>query len=474
MEGLRRDPAAAIAAEYDLIVVGGGIYGAMTTLEAARRGLRPLLLERDDYGGKTSWNSHRIVHGGLRYLQRLDFERFMTSVRERRWFLRHFPEVVRPLACLMPLYNEGARRPATMRIALGLNHLLSRHRNDDVPSGARLASGGVMTADETKALFPATRRDGLTGGALWYDAVMTDSQRVLMETLRWACARGARCLNYTEVTELTVESGRVRGVAAYDRVDEQELSFRADRVINCAGPWSKQLADSWARAPEGIFRPSLAFNLLFDRPAPSDVAVAVAAPGPEAHTWFMYPRNRLLYAGTAHFPHAGDIDDPTPSPQQIDSVIEHINTAVPQLELRREQILRVYAGFLPTTEAGGIELSDRPVVHDHGTAGGPEGLVSVSGVKYTTSRDVAEQGLRKAIRDLPELQANAGRPEAAVVPALETTTGRLTAGVADGVRRFAFDEAVVYAEDLLLRRGAWTDDPRNFELLEAAVTSALS
>lgn len=115
---IRRDPAAAAQESYDLIVIGGGIYGIALALESSRRGWRPLLLERGDFGGETSLNSLGIVHGGLRYLQSLDIIRFRESVAERRWFLAHFPDLVEPLKCLMPLYGGGLRRRSVIAAAL--------------------------------------------------------------------------------------------------------------------------------------------------------------------------------------------------------------------------------------------------------------------------------------------------------------------------------------------------------------------
>jgi glycerol-3-phosphate dehydrogenase len=307
---------------------------------------------------------------------------------------------------------------------------------------------------------------------------MTDSQRLLMEVLRWACAHGARCLNYCAATALLTEGGRVTGVEARDRVADAELRLDAATVINCAGPWSATLADRFAVAPEGLFRPSLAFNLLFEREAPSEIAVAVSAPQPGAHTWFLYPRGRLLYAGTAHFPCADDARAESPAPQpselQIGAVIGQINDAIPRLQLRRDQVLRVYAGLLPATEAGGARLSDRPVIHDHGAGGGPHGLWSVSGVKYTTARDVAEATLRRAFTPLPPIEAARERPEAASLPSLALDDyGELAHGSAAALRRFADAEAVVESEDLLLRRGAWADDPRRLQGLKDAVGAAL-
>src|SRR5262245_12098444 len=118
---IRREPNAATQIQYDVIIIGGGIYGACMLLEAYRLGLRALLMERDDFGGATSWNSLRILHGGLRYLQTFDLPRFRQSVRERKWFCKNFPEYIRPLPCLMPLYGQGLKRPFILRTALAIN-----------------------------------------------------------------------------------------------------------------------------------------------------------------------------------------------------------------------------------------------------------------------------------------------------------------------------------------------------------------
>ncbi len=475
-----RDPQAASSESYDLIVVGGGVYGAMLALESTRRGLRPLLLERDDFGGATSWNSHRIVHGGLRYLQRLDFQRFSESVRERSWFLRHFPDLVEPLPCLMPLYGEGARRPSILRAALLANHLLSRHRNDGVRSDRVLESGGVMTRRETISLFPDVRQDRLRGGALWYDAVMTDSQRLLIEVLRWACAGGATCLNYVEASALWTNGEEVTGVEAVDRAGDAELTFKAPRVINCAGPWCRDVARGFDRDLESLFQPSLAFNILFDREPVSEAALALSSPGDASHTWFLYGRRGRLYAGTAHHPWNGDTRDPQPSRDQVDAVIEDINAAAPRLDLRRHQILRVHAGVLPAVAAGSSELVTQPIIWDHGAHDGPAGLFSISGVKYTTARDVAEKTLRLVFGEhlAPVDPEKTARPEATRLPAARDVRAAMDPDAdVEAIRarlgELVADEAVVRTDDLLLRRTSWGEDPEAAAQLANAVNALL-
>ncbi len=462
MEGvIARDPSAAESAAYGLIILGGGIYGATLALEAARRGLRPLLLERDDFGGATSWNSLRIVHGGFRYLQTLDLPRFRESVGERKWFLERFPDLVRPLACLMPLYNEGLRRPAVLRGALAVNDFLSRRRNDGVRPDRHLPNGRVLGAAETNALLPSVNRDGLRGGALWHDAEMPDSQRLVIEILLWACRHGAQCLNYAETSELLATGGRVAGVRAVDRVSETTREYRAPVVVNCAGPWCRRLARTFDRDIPPLYRPSLAFNVVLDREPPSKVALALAPDYPGARTYFLYPWKGRLFAGTYHAPWQEEMEGQGPGEKLIQALLDDLNRCVPPLEVRPGDVLRVVWGRLPVTQDGSISLATREMIYDHGGHGGPEGLFSVSGVKFTTARLVAEKTLRvlqrrgslaaprPALIERPTPRAIPDRLELARM--LETNPGQAR----DVAARLVESEAVVHLDDLLLRRTDW-------------------
>ena len=271
---IARQPERNAARRHDVIVIGGGIYGVALAFEAGRHGYDALLLERDDFGGGTSWSSLRILHGGLRYLQTLDLRRFRESVAERRWFLRHFPDLVRPLPCLMPLYEHGLKRPSLMRVALACNDLLSMDRNWGLEGRAKLGRCGVLSARETARIFPQVDRRGLAGGALWCDAVMLSSERLLIELLGWACRCGATALNYLEAERPIVDGDGIAGLEARDRVTGRAHQFQASRVINATGSWSRLVARRMDRDIAPLFRPTLAFNLLINRPPIADVAVA--------------------------------------------------------------------------------------------------------------------------------------------------------------------------------------------------------
>jgi glycerol-3-phosphate dehydrogenase len=467
---LGRDPRGAAASSYDLLVVGGGFYGAMLTLEAARRGLSVLLLERDDFGGATSWNNLRIVHGGLRYLQSLDLPRYRESVAERRWFLQHFPDLVEPLPCLMPLYDPPRggrlRQPALFHLALVVDERLSAGRNEELRPDREIPPGRLLDVPETAGLFPGVDRKGLVGAALWYDAVMPDSHRVLVEALRWARRCGARVLNYTEAVDLRVEGGRVAGLRAVDRETGRSLALRAGAVVNCAGPWGRLLAGRFDRDLPELFRPLLAFNVLLDREPLARVALATAGRGRRAQTWFLLPWKGRVLAGTFYVAAPGG-SGPTggPDEEHVEELLAALNEAIPGWDVRSSQVLRVFHGWLPAEADGSAVPAGHPVLHDHGSAGGPRGLFSVSGVKLTTARAVAERTLARLFERRGERLPPPGwigRPEADPPLPLDgflALAARDREAARAHLQGLVERQSVVHLEDLLLRRTDWGMHP---------------
>lgn len=469
-DAIRRDPVSYAGNRYDVIVIGGGIYGATLALESVRRGLRCLLLEKDDFGGQTSYNHLRILHGGLRYLQSFDLRRFRDSVAERSWFLRHFPGLAQPLDCLLPLYGKGLHRPIVFRAALALDSLLAADRNRGLLAERKLAAGRVLSAQETSVRFPAVDRRGLKGAALWRDGFVPDSPRLLIELLRWACRYGAHALNYCPAVGLQLAGGRVTGVRSIDQTDGREYQFEAPLVINAAGPWCREVA-----ALAGDDRPQLfnhrvlVWNLLFDRPPLASCAVAVTARRPGAHTYFLPPWKGQLLIGTGHVPLApGEHRSPTTG--EVAAMIDDVNEAVPGLDLDRKELRRVYHGVMPG--AGGVRLAGRPILVDHGAEQGPIGLFSLSGVKFTTARQVADRTLQRLYSDhKPMPYGDDFAPS--------KTHGVRGLGVSPADlqtwQRLQKEEAATSLSDLLLRRSDLTDSPlppaANLQAIAGVLTS---
>lgn len=467
MAVIGRDLRRAAELPYDLIIVGGGIYGAMLSLEAAKRKLHSLLVERDDFGGATSFNSLRIIHGGLRYLQTADMKRFQESVSERRWFLQEFPDLARPLPCLMPLYGKGLNRVWVLRTALGINDVLSIRRNQGVRTENRLPRGRILNAETTRRLFPMVDHAGLRGAALWYDGCVSDSQRILIEVIRRSCALGASALNYVEAVRLSVGGRGVQGVMARDRETGTTYRFTASVVINATGPWSRITAERFDRDEESLFKSTLAWNILFNREALSECALAVTPKRPGAQTYFLHPWKGKLLAGTGHAPWYNGPDMPQPSAAQINSFLEDLNEAIPGLALNENDISRVFSGLLPAKDKARTELAVRELILDHGHQGGLSGLYSISGVKFTTSRRVAEKCLNQVFGPVNKKRANALTSASPVdhsgwdLRASEVMNTLYEENCKIAVQKLIAEESVVHLDDLVLRRTTLWEDPES-------------
>jgi glycerol-3-phosphate dehydrogenase len=464
VSSILRQPDQASRDRHDLIIIGGGIYGVMFALEASLHGLHALLLEKNDFGGATSFNSLRIIHGGLRYLQRLDLHRFHESVQERRWFLQCFPDFVEPLPCLMPLYGIGLQRPSILRAALGINDVLSRRRNRYMHPDKYLPGGRIVSAIETKDLFPAVNTSGLLGGAIWYDACMPNSQRLLMDVLRWSCAQGTTALNYVEAKELIRVSDRVSGIIALDRETNERYEYRARIVVNATGPRARKMAMRLGASEPRSLENSLAWNVLFDREAPSQHALAVTPRRRGAQTYFLCPWKGKLLVGTGHIPPSDRNDNLLPTDGDTNTFLADINDAVPALQLGLDDVVYVFSGLLPAKRGVKHFLAVRETIIDHGKHGGPSGLFTVSGVKFTAARLVAEKTLRLVFdryggSDLPLRTPWSPPTGSRGIYDIDWFPHQSETRWQKDLQSLIAEESVVHLDDLILRRTTLWDNP---------------
>ena len=460
MRKLIRQPEAASKEKYDLIIVGGGIYGAALSYMASLYGLKSLLLERDDFGGATSYNSLRILHGGLRYLQKLDLHRFLESVRERNWFFRNFAGLVEPLPCLMPLYNRGLYRKSIFSIALFLNDLLSLNRNKGVEKKYHLKKGKIISAEDVKKICPQIDDRNLKGGALWYDGSMQDSQRILIEILKTSCCMNGTAFNYFEVKNLLTDNNKVKGVSAIDKETGIVYDFFSDIVINTAGPWSREVAANWHKDFPQLFNSSIAWNILFNRKALSDHAVAITPDKPDAKTYFLKPWNGLLFAGTIHEPWNKVEKNPQPDDKSIMNFINDINSCLPEYDLSEKDILHIYSGLLPARTENSSELAVREVILDHSEQNGPKGLFSVSGVKFTTARLIAEKILNKIFKTGNVTIENPSN-DLSINYKPMYDYNKNDDIQSEELKKIIEDESVIHLDDLIFRRTLFGQNPVN-------------
>ena len=464
---IERLPEKAAREPYDLIVVGGGIYGIMTALEAVRRNLSVLLLEKEDFGGGTTANSLRIIHGGLRDLQRLDLKRYWQFGQERHWFLSQFPSHVKQLPVLIPLYQQGLFRTEVFRCAFLIDRLLLPRKHRVEGQDVIVPPGRVLSSLEVRARFPLVSTDGLAGGALWYDATVPDVPRFLMALLSRVCNAGGTALNYVEVTDLLTRGNAVTGVQAFNHVGQQSYTYRAARVIVATGaanpPW--MLADEFREGSHDSWL--LGWNVLFDRPALSGSALGITSPIGSRHRYFLHPWKGRLLIGTGYRNRKTAAHTPEPSAHEVCRLITNVNRAVPGLALSMDEVLRVYSGFLPATEEGSRRLARRDDVIDYATAAGPQGLVALRGTKFTAARATAERAIAVAF---PEQTSSAPYEEiieashSAVCPRrgvydYDWMPEEGDTAWQDELAEIVAEESVQHLSDLVLRRTGLGDNP---------------
>jgi glycerol-3-phosphate dehydrogenase len=393
---------------FDLLVIGGGIYGACVAWDAALRGLRVALVERADFGQATSANSLKTLHGGLRYLQEANLPLMRLMIRERRTWLRIAPAFVRPLPFLLPTGGgKLTQHKRLLQAALGVNDLMSWDRNRAVVEGLHLPGGRILTRDETLRYLPglagaAAGRD-ITGGALWYDAQVEDTEQLLRAVLEAAVQHGAAAANYTEVSGFLQENRRVHGVQVIDRLSGQRYQISATLVVNCAGAWSDQLLAQVSGVSAGpTFHLSTAINLVTRQILPDVAAGLPSRWRGRSRTLFVAPWRDCSLVGTWHAPYMGRTPDYQVDEATIGECLAEINAAYPGACLSRQDVRQVHMGYLPMDPASPdeVRLLRKSMIRDHAQTERVEGLLSVIGVKYTTARHTAACAVDAALRKL--------------------------------------------------------------------------
>jgi len=404
---------------FDVLVVGGGITGAGVALDAAARGLRTALVEADDFASGTSSKSSKLVHGGLRYLQQGDVRLVYQALRERKRLRRNAPHLVKILPFLIPITTTDGLIPRRVARALGTAMWMY-----DLTGGWRIGKlHRRLDADEAHAHLPTMPRRRLAGGYLYYDATVDDA-RLVLTVARTAAAHGAAVANRCRVTGFVERDGTVCG-AEVD-TGAGTIAVRARVVVNAAGVWADELhalehGAGGDHAATGTIRPAKGVHLTVPwRLVRNDVAAVIPVPG-DKRSLFVVPWGgrrvdgsyEHTYVGTTDTDYAGSLDDPPCDADDIDYVLGALNAAIDG-EIGPGDVTGVWAGLRPlvasATSGRTADLSRR-----HRVTTGPGGVITISGGKLTTSREMAEDtvdavvgrlggarpgGLRRAVRRL--------------------------------------------------------------------------
>jgi glycerol-3-phosphate dehydrogenase len=465
---MRRDLSQLAGTEHDVLVIGGGIQGAGIAWDAALRGLKVALVERDDFGGATSANSLRIVHGGIRYLARGDLVRMRESIRERSALLRIAPGLVEPLPVLVPTGPPGVPGRAAFGAVLALTHALSLTRNRHLDPSRRIAAGRIVGRSECQKLFPAL--DRCTGGALWFDARMTRPERLTLAFVASAASIGALVANHAEAEGFEIAAGGVRSVTVVDRLTGRRHQVRARQVVIAAGPWTEALAGRAGKSvglDSGTPRQALALNLVVGRRL-AEAAVGLRSnsssdrdPGGTGRRFFfLAPQERSTLLGT-WYGVADDREDPGPELDRgAEAIIEEFNRACPGLGLSHDDVIGRQWGRLPLKaglESGASNtLAERPRISGRSGAG-PANLLTVEAVKYTTARAVAQHVVDVVLASLGLRPRPCRTAETPLVGAEQSQGAQPS--LAQRILHAARDEMAVTLEDVVYRRTELGDPP---------------
>jgi glycerol-3-phosphate dehydrogenase len=461
-----RDPR---PAEWDLIVIGGGITGAGIFREAARAGMRVLLLEKRDFAWGTSSRSSKLIHGGLRYLKQGKLGLVRDAVRERDELLRSAAGLVQPLGFLYASYQGDRPGPRVMGLGLRVYDMISGH-----------ATHQFHAPHEMPFLAPHIAQHGLRFGFRYQDAQVDDA-RLVLRLLRDGAADGGVPLNHAAVERVLFADGVVAGVRVLDAESGASVEVRAKVVINATGAWAAALRPEAAR-PERL-RPLRGSHLVFPaRCLPIAQAVSFLHPD-DRRPVFVVPWEGVALVGTTDLDHTDELDaEPRISAAEAEYLMRAVNARFPGLDLGYDDVVSSFAGVRPVIDTGVPDPSAESREHGIWDDGG---LITVTGGKLTTYRVMALEALARARqreRSLPVPSPSApmfAPPPAAALPAdlPVPVRGRLlgrygadaealaraarpdewapvggSATLWAELRWAARAEAVVHLDDLLLRR----------------------
>ena len=375
--------------KFDLLVIGGGITGASIFRDAALRGMKVALVEAKDFASATSGRSSKLIHGGLRYIKNLGLGLAWESCHERNLHIRLNKRLVRPLPFLVPLYREQGESRWLMRLGMILYEALSGFNN--------YRFHRFLSREETLLLAPALPTQGLTGGCLYYDAVINDS-RWTMEVVKDGVAHGGIAVNYSPVTQLLKEDTQVAGARIHDELGRSQYDIRSRAVVNATGIFADQIRHFDGRSSTKSRRLSKGTHLVFaEDDVPLSTTIVFSSPVDGRSLFLAKHEQCFLYGTSDHWEEASP-DFPVPAQTDVEYLLTSLNRFMPEAQLDRSKVQFVYSGFRPLLSNGDESIDSSSVTREDYIDVSPSGLVSVVGGKLTTARITAVRVLARVIK----------------------------------------------------------------------------
>jgi glycerol-3-phosphate dehydrogenase len=371
---------------FDLLIIGGGITGAGIALDAASRGLKTGLVEKNDFAFGTSSRSTKLIHGGLRYLKQLEFGLVKEVGSERAIVHRLAPHLVIPEKMLLPLSEKKGMGYWLTSVGLKIYDWLAGVKAED--------QRRMLTKQQTLRYEPLLKKDDVKGGAI-YAEYRTDDARLTIEIIKSAAKQGAVLLTYAKVSDFLYRKNSIEGVKVQDQLSEKEFDIRATTIVNAAGPWVDELRDinkskegKWLKLTKGVH-----IVVSHDR---LPVKQAIYFNVDDGRMIFAIPRGRTTYIGTTDTFYGGDKDNVFTTREDAVYIIDAVNSNFPSAKLTIQDIESSWAGLRPLIYEEGksaSELSRKDEIFES-----PSGLISIAGGKLTGYRKMAERVVNVVIK----------------------------------------------------------------------------
>jgi glycerol-3-phosphate dehydrogenase len=382
--------------KFDLIVIGGGVTGAAVAYDAASRGLTVALVEKNDFGGATSSATSKMIHGGLRYLATMEFRLVRESLKERKTMENIAPNFVYPMPVMVTTNKlKLTNTKWIIKIGMIIYDVLSFDKGWTWDKSKRISLHRTLSKEKVLALEPLVKKEGLTGASVYCDCISIFPERLTLAFIKSAVQKGAKVSNYAEVEDFMLNSDhRITGIMVRDRITGKRTTIQGDLTVNCGGPWadiilniaSKKVYGEQLRRSEGI-------HIITRKLVNDHIVGCMTAKG--RHLFIIPWRNHSLI-GTTDKEYIGKPDEYRVTAKSISELLDEVNESFGDGKLSFKDILHTYGGLRPLVEdqtEDVYESSRKYEIYDN-KADGLDGLITVEGGKYTTSRNLAEHVLK--------------------------------------------------------------------------------
>ena len=388
--------------KFDLLVIGGGITGAAVAYDAASRGLQVALVEKNDFGGATSSATSKLIHGGLRYLANMELALVRESLRERKNLGNIAPNFVYPFPFMITTNNNKitATKPV-IKMGMIAYDLLSFDKGWTWDKSKKIPWHKSLSKKKVLELESNVKEEGLTGAAVYYDSVSIFPERLTLAFIKSAVKHGAQVTNYCEVKDFLYDQNKkIKGIKGYDKINNKEIEIESTLTVNCGGPWAdiilnlakKENTDKQIRRSEGI-------HIITKKLADDHVIMSMT---PSGRHFFIIPWRNHSLIGTTDKEYIGSPDEYQVTKKSINELLDEVNSSFGKNPLKYEDILHTYGGLRPLVEdqtENVYESSRKYEIYDN-AQDGLDGLITVEGGKYTTSRNLAENVIKMVSKKL--------------------------------------------------------------------------